>query len=156
VAPPDAAAIASALPPDVLKVAVFRRPSQDEVDEVLDWITPDLVQADARCPMTLPSGVELLPVYREGGALPDPGVMGLYEGPTSGNGARVDWIRARELRGRFPMVLAGGLDHGNVAEAIEVVDPFGVDVSSGVESAPGVKDPGLIAAFVAAARGGRV
>ena len=50
------------------------------------------------------------------------------------------------------MVLAGGLDPGNVGRAIQLLDPFGVDVSSGVEREPGLKDPRLMRAFVEAAK----
>jgi phosphoribosylanthranilate isomerase len=77
--------------------------------------------------------------------------------PTRGGaGVRFDWRHARVARERFPnraIVLAGGLDAGNVANAIAQVDPWAIDVASGVEVAPGVKDPGKLAAFVAAARG---
>lgn len=67
-----------------------------------------------------------------------------------GTGLKADWELAREAAIRLPqgMILAGGLTPANVAEAIAMVKPTGVDVSSGVESAPGVKDAGLIKAFV--------
>lgn len=68
-----------------------------------------------------------------------------------GGGIRADWSLAAELVGDAPLVLAGGLDPANVAEAILAVRPAGVDVSSGVES-HGVKDPGKIAAFIRAAK----
>ena len=73
-----------------------------------------------------------------------------------GSGKRLDWNLAREARERHPtrtFVLAGGLDPDNVAEALATVEPGAVDVASGVESAPGIKDPGKLAAFVAAVRG---
>lgn len=74
--------------------------------------------------------------------------------PTSagGSGVRADWAVATRLATGVPMILAGGLNPENVAEAIRTVRPLGVDVSSGVER-DGVKDAGLIAAFVDAARG---
>lgn len=70
-----------------------------------------------------------------------------------GTGEAVDWNRAAEIvrASKLPVVLAGGLTPDNVVEAIELVKPWGVDVSSGVETSPGVKDHGLIRAFVDAA-----
>jgi phosphoribosylanthranilate isomerase len=76
----------------------------------------------------------------------------LYEGAKSGQGETVDWSRAAKIAERGNMILAGGLGPDNVADAIRAVRPWGVDVSSGVESAPGQKDPRLIQAFITAAR----
>jgi len=69
-----------------------------------------------------------------------------------GNGLPFDWRLARDFSPRTAWLLSGGLDPANVAEAIALTGARGVDVSSGVESAPGLKDEGKIAAFVAAAR----
>ncbi|MCR9256533.1 MAG: phosphoribosylanthranilate isomerase [Alphaproteobacteria bacterium] len=69
-----------------------------------------------------------------------------------GNAERFDWSLVADLDLGIPWLLAGGLTPDNVAEAIRVTGCPGVDVSSGVESAPGVKDPELIRRFVAAAR----
>jgi phosphoribosylanthranilate isomerase len=68
-----------------------------------------------------------------------------------GEGVRADWSVAAALARRYPLLLAGGLDPGNVAAAVATARPLGVDVSSGVES-DGVKDGAKIAAFVAAAK----
>jgi phosphoribosylanthranilate isomerase len=76
----------------------------------------------------------------------------VYEGLSSGRGEKVDWQIAAGVAKKGRMILAGGLDVDNVVEAIETVMPWGVDVSSGVESAPGLKDADLIHAFVAAVR----
>ena len=76
----------------------------------------------------------------------------LLESARSGSGERADWREARTLGERHEVVLAGGLDADNVATAIAIARPFGVDVSSGVESTPGIKDPVRIARFVAVAR----
>jgi phosphoribosylanthranilate isomerase len=82
----------------------------------------------------------------------------LLDTPTpgkGGSGVAFDWSLARAARLRHParrLVLAGGLHPGNVAGAIAAVEPWAVDVASGVEAAPGVKDAGKLAAFVAAAR----
>lgn len=69
-----------------------------------------------------------------------------------GNGLSFDWRLLENLDPRFDFMLSGGLDPSNVAAAIRLTRPAGVDVSSGVERAPGVKDPDRIHAFVAAAR----
>lgn len=157
VSPESAARISSTLAATTLKVAVFLRPSQREVDQVLSIFQPDIVQADAGASLILPSGVGLLPVVRDNGAPLDsaawrPDSMVLYEGAVSGVGVRADWDLASGLAEDVRLVLAGGLNPENVGEAIRTVRPFGVDVSSGVEASRGIKDPDLISAFVAAAR----
>lgn len=101
--------------------------------------TPLRAQADARCETRPHESAHAQP------ALP---ARLLFEGPRSGAGERADWSAAMQLAARTQLVLAGGLNAANVAEAIRAVRPFGVDVSSGVESAPGVKDPDKIYAFV--------
>ncbi len=73
---------------------------------------------------------------------------GLY----GGTGLAGDWSLAAALAARAPILLAGGLNPDNVAEAIRQVHPWGVDVASGVESAPGVKDTPRVRAFVATAQ----
>ena len=76
--------------------------------------------------------------------LVDASVKGEY----GGTGVTVDWNIAAELAKRYPILLAGGLTPENVAEAVQRVQPWGVDVASGVEAAPGVKDLNKIKAFV--------
>jgi phosphoribosylanthranilate isomerase len=76
----------------------------------------------------------------------------LVRGEYGGTGVAADWIEAARLAGRFPVMLGGGLTPANVADAIRAVRPIGVDVSSGVEVRPGLKDHAKILAFVAAAR----
>jgi phosphoribosylanthranilate isomerase len=94
------------------------------------------------------------PAARVRHARPD---MGTELAPGRGGaGATFDWNLAREARERHPtanIVLAGGLTPDNVAGAIAHVEPWAVDVASGVEAGPGIKDAGKLAAFVAAVRG---
>ena len=70
-----------------------------------------------------------------------------------GQGQKWDWSLAVEAAQAHKIVLAGGLDPDNVADAVRAVRPFGVDTASGVESAPGIKDPDRILKFVREARG---
>lgn len=149
--PGQANAIAEGLPSGVLRVAVFRRPTPSEIDAVLGEFDADLVQADHESLV----GFEdrpLLPVYREPVTERPGHPRFLYEGARSGAGTRVDESEAARVARLGEMVLAGGLDPRNVGAAISAIRPFGVDVSSGVETAPGVKSPELISSFVAAAR----
>jgi phosphoribosylanthranilate isomerase len=70
-----------------------------------------------------------------------------------GTGRTIDWSAARHIAALRPTILSGGLNAGNVAAAIESVQPYGVDVSSGVESAPGVKDAARLKGFFEALNG---
>jgi phosphoribosylanthranilate isomerase len=136
-------------------VAVTRHPTRADLEEILAVFEPDILQSDAADlqALRLPAAPELLPVVRAGETLPralPPRI--LFEGPVSGAGVAADWQAAHELARRTEVVLAGGLTSGNVAAAIAAVRPFGVDVSSGVELRPGVKDPEKIAVFVRTVR----
>lgn len=156
IAPRDARALAAELPAGIGKVAVFRHPDAVLVAEVIETLEPDWVQTDAAdfSGLVLPSSCSALPVYRNGEA-PDAAATPtrlLFEGPVSGSGTTADWREARALAARVELILAGGLTPENVGDAIAAVRPWGVDVSSGVERAPGRKDPARIAEFVARAR----
>jgi len=78
------------------------------------------------------------------------------EGVPGGTGQTVDWELVRQAKLGAPLILSGGLNPDNVAEAIAVTLPFAVDVASGTESTPGVKDPALLQAFHEAVRGATV
>ncbi len=154
VTPEQARDACTAVPPDVRRVAVMLHPANEEWREVLDVFSPDVLQTDIEdfAALDVPDSVECWPVIREGrGETPLPPIF-VYEGAKSGAGQTVDWQRAADVTEQGLMILAGGLDAGNVARAIEEVQPFGVDVSSGVESAPGEKDPRLIQEFISAAK----
>jgi phosphoribosylanthranilate isomerase len=137
-------------------VAVTRQPNQQDIDQIVSIFNPDMLQTDAPDLqlLKLPSQLQRLPVFRGAPSDAGPGLPGriLFEGATSGTGALSDWTTASRLARRTELVLAGGLNPGNVAAAIQAVQPFGVDVSTGVEVRPGVKSPAEIANFVRAAR----
>ena len=153
--PGSAAALAGQVPAGVKTVAVTLHPAQGLVDEILAAFRPDLWQTDAQdfLGLDLPADIGRWPVYRDAAALPAalPSRL-LFEGARSGAGEVADWSQAAVLAGRTELILGGGLTPGNVARAVAPVRPFGVDVSSGVESAPGLKDPARIRNFMVAAR----
>jgi phosphoribosylanthranilate isomerase len=155
VTPQRAAELAKAVRGRIRCIAVTKHPEQSAVDEILAVFNPDVLQSDWEDLQTLrlPRALSLLPVVRSGRGEPAslPSRL-LFEGPVSGTGVPTDWRSARAVARRAQLVLAGGLSPANVAAAIAEVQPFGVDVSSGVESSPGVKSPEKIASFANAAR----
>ena len=153
----EARALAAAVPPGIEKVAVFLHPTQAEVDAAIDAVSPDWVQTDAAdlVALRLPARQRVLPVYRTDQPLPWQQNLPrrfLLESGRSGAGERADWGEAARLATVGELVLAGGLDAGNVAAAIAAVRPFGVDVSSGGGSMRGIKDSARVRGFVSAAR----
>ena len=153
--PVRAAALAGAVPASILRVAVTLHPSQALVDRVLAEFEPDVWQTDAADfeILQLPATIAQWPVWRSDSAPPRvPPPRLLYEAGASGVGAKADWRVAAELAQHCGLILGGGLDAANVGAAIRAVRPYGVDVSSGVERAPGSKDPAMIRAFIEAAR----
>jgi len=154
VTPQQAARLTASVPSSVKRVAVMLHPSNEDWQQVLKTFSPDVLQSDADdfSMLDVPTSIERWPVYREGGIKPSADIPYVFEGPKSGQGETVDWSQAARLAVRGNMILAGGLGATNVAEAIATVRPYGVDVSSAVESAPGQKDSNLIRAFISAAR----
>lgn len=156
--------IRDALPPFVQTVALFVNPDAAQVAQVIGRVKPSLLQfhgeeSPAFCgefgvpyvkACRVREGVDLLeylrPFSRASAWLLDSHVA-----EYGGVGERFDWSLAPAQRER-PLILSGGLAPGNVREAIRRVRPWGVDVSSGVESAKGIKDAGKIAAFIAEVR----
>lgn len=92
----------------------------------------------------IPESVDEFAINQPPAFLLDASVKGVY----GGSGVTTDWDKAAELANKYPFFLAGGLTPENVAEAIRRVKPWGVDVASGVESAPGKKDAKKMARFV--------
>lgn len=156
----QARAICKALPLDVLKVGVFRDAGMVEISEVLRACDLDMLQFHGReraefCEtFGLPylKSVDLDRADEGGG---HPGCFALLAdapGHRGGTGVACDWNLAAGLASRRRLVLAGGLHPGNVSAALRRVRPFGVDVASGVEQAPGLKDPALLSNFIREAK----
>jgi phosphoribosylanthranilate isomerase len=167
---PVARAIARALPPAVLRVGVFVDAEREELARTADEAELDLLQLHGEEPperfcglprrawKALRVGPGFAPAEADRYAGRAAGLVldARVEGAPGGTGHAFDWSLARGVRDRCGfLVLAGGLTPETVAEAIRAVRPHGVDVSSGVESAPGRKDPAKVRAFVEAARSAR-
>jgi phosphoribosylanthranilate isomerase len=155
VSPTEARRLAAPARGRVCCVAVMLHPTAAEVGEVMQDFAPDALQTDLadEAMLSLEAIRIWWPVLRSGLALPTllPRRV-LFEGPVSGVGEAADWTMARSLASTTQLILAGGLHSGNVATAIRAVQPFGVDVSSGIESLPGRKCATRIHEFVRAAR----
>jgi phosphoribosylanthranilate isomerase len=151
----------SVLPPVPVKVAVFGR-----VDRPVPKGLFDVVQGVEWEVFPEPSPKRIHAIRLRPGQKPQDVVDTLVhanlvvldafsQSGWGGTGERIDWELAAEVvkLSHTPIMLAGGLTPENVAEAVARVKPFGVDVSSGVEERPGVKDIGKVRAFVQAAKG---
>lgn len=166
IAPEDAARITAGESEDIWRVGVFVDASDDEMRQAIRIARLDFVQLHGDEPPALCGAVprpvfkalrlapgttvkqaeELAEPYTGFILLIDARVEGLY----GGTGEATDWEVAAALSTQHQVVLAGGLRADNVAAAVERVDPWAVDVSSGVEAAPGRKDPDKLAAFARA------
>jgi phosphoribosylanthranilate isomerase len=160
--------IRDALPPFVQSVALFVNPDAAQVAQVLGRLRPGALQFHgdetaqfcsqfgvpwikaARVKSGVSTGVDLLEYLRPfSGAMA--WLLDSHVEAYGGVGESFDWSLVPAARER-PMILSGGLARNNVAEAVRRVRPWGVDVSSGVESAKGIKDAAKIAAFIAEVR----
>jgi len=162
VEPEAAARIIAALPDSVTAVGLFVNETPERIREVAAKTGITTVQLHGDEPASY-AGLVAMPVLR---------AIGLDRGAETaswpaetiflvdaadpvrrgGTGVTIDWKSAAALARSCRLVLAGGLTPENVAEAIAVVDPYGVDVSSGVEDAPGIKNADKVARFLASAR----
>lgn len=161
----QARSIAAAMPPFVSTVALLMDDEPDFVRAVVDAVQPDFLQfhgseTDAWCAqfgrpflkaVAMGEGAAALSRLRDypraAGLLLD----GHGLGEPGGSGKAFDWS-LMPASARQPLILAGGLHSGNVAQAIGLARPWAVDVASGIESAPGIKDAAQLAAFMAAVR----
>lgn len=165
--PEDAFEVMSALPPFVASVGVFKDidvdgfadiegvcPTQytqfhgDEDVATVKGCGPDVIKAVKFDPQTIARDLLKWASLDEVSAV-------LVDAPTPGAGVKFDWCELEPHMGLItkPIILAGGLTPENVAEAVRVLRPYAVDVSSGVESERGVKDVGRIRAFCQAVDG---
>lgn len=150
------------IPPFIARVAVFKNPDRESARAALNAGIFSAVQsehADAALFAELAPDLPFIHVHRvrdgvaEGLVRGDPDdQLRLIEGPRSGVGEAVDWSIPARYAHHHRVILAGGLNPDNIAEAIQCVRPFAVDVSSGVESSPGQKDPKKILAFLTTTR----
>lgn len=160
VSPASAVELRDALPPFVETVALFVNPAREEVEDVLRTVRPSILQFHGEetpefCARfgtpwlkacRVRAGVDLLEYLRAyvgaAGWLADAFVEGY-----GGAGQSFDWALIPAERER-PLILSGGLTRDNVGQAIRMVKPWAVDVSSGVESTKGIKDAAKIVAFI--------
>jgi phosphoribosylanthranilate isomerase len=157
--------IVAALPPFVATVALFMDDEANLVRQVLDEVGPTLLQfhgdeSDGWCAQFGHPFLKAIAMGEGAAALPRlhdyPHATGLLldghaAGEAGGSGKAFDWsLLPGELA--QPLILAGGLHAGNVGDAVRTAHPWAVDVASGVESAPGIKDPLRLEAFIRAVR----
>jgi phosphoribosylanthranilate isomerase len=160
-----AAEVVRTLPPFVTPVALFVDPDAAEVRRVIAGVRPQLLQfhgdetAEFCAGFGLPyikavrvrPGVDLLQYAQQYRAAKGLLLDAFVEGNHGGTGAAFDWaLIPRDFP--LPLILAGGLDPGNVGEAVRRVRPWAVDVSSGVEASKGIKDAAKVAAFIRGVR----
>jgi phosphoribosylanthranilate isomerase len=160
-APDEAAALAAGLPPEVWKVGVFVDESPEAVLRTAGQVGLDIAQLHgSESEEQYPRGIRVWKAIRMVGqafSLPTagPAEAVVLDGPASGQSFDWTWLRRPErpqqAEGLPHVILAGGLDAGNVREAIEQVRPWGVDACSRIESSPGRKDHFKMAAFLKAA-----
>ncbi len=156
--------IVAVLPPFVATVGLFVNEAPERIREVTDYCALDVVQLHGDelphdCDFAPRRVIKALRVrdgeslagqesFRVSALLLDTWVAGSY----GGTGETFNWDVAAAVARRRPVILAGGLTPENVAEAVRVASPYGVDVSSGVERAPGKKDPQKVSDFIRAVR----
>ena len=160
VTPEEAKAIVDGLSLRPTIVGVFIDQDANEVREIAEFVGLDLLQLHGSEPPGYDAGRPVMKVLKvkhgqipDTGAWPDPIMLDSWSADQrGGTGQTWDWDSARELLASRKVFIAGGLQPGNVSKVVSAFKPYGVDVSSGVESAVRVKDPDKVRAFVHAVR----
>jgi phosphoribosylanthranilate isomerase len=160
VTPEEARGIVDGLSLRPTIVGVFIDQDPDEVRQIGDFVGLDLLQLHGSEPPGYDAGRPVMKVLKvkdgqipDAGAWPDPIMLDSWSADQrGGTGQTWDWESARELLATRRVFIAGGLQPGNVSKVVTAFKPYGVDVSSGVESAVRVKDPDKVRAFVHAVR----
>ncbi len=149
----EAREVFAGVPPGILRVVVSHTDSVEGLSECLA-ANPDALQLSQPIAVPPSAGVAVIRVVAPGDPVPVDCAMVIVDG-SHGRGRPYDPTYAREVAASspVPVLLAGGLSPENVGAAIREIRPFGVDVASGVEAAPGVKDHARLRAFVRAAKG---
>jgi phosphoribosylanthranilate isomerase len=146
-------------PREIRFVGVFANQPVEEIDRIVRHAGLDVVQlhGDESAEEVAAMRVPVIKAFRVGDELSEPVGYGaarwyLFDAAhgarLGGTGTTFDWSLVRDLSEEKPFFLAGGLTPDNVGEAIRTVRPFGVDVASGVESAPGIKEQEKVRAFI--------
>ena len=160
VTPEEARAIVDGLSLRPTIVGVFIDQDPDEVRQIGDFVGLDLLQLHGSEPPGYDAGRPVMKVLKvkdgqipDAGPWPDPIMLDSWSADQrGGTGQTWDWESARELLSTRRVFIAGGLQPGNVSKVVSAFKPYGVDVSSGVESSVRVKDPDKVRAFVHAVR----
>jgi phosphoribosylanthranilate isomerase len=140
------------IPKEIWKVGIFVNEAPARIEEIGRAVGLDIAQLHGNeTPDRLPQGLRVWKAFRvTDGQLPEPmqsTEATLLDGP--GSGKTFDWSLARSFPGK--LIIAGGLDEHNVQDAVAITQPWGVDVSSGIEIAPGRKDHARMKKFIEAA-----
>ena len=160
-----ARAIIRKLPPFVTTVGLFVNETAECIETAYRYCGLDAVQLHGNEPPNIINNLkdiktikafriqnekDITPItkYKPNAILLD----GYSENKMGGTGTTFDWKIVRKLKTSIPIIVAGGLTHLNVSQAIQIVKPYGVDVSSGVETKPGQKDKRLIKEFIDAVK----
>tara|TARA_E500000331_G_scaffold138353_2_gene135191 strand:- start:123302 stop:123889 length:588 start_codon:yes stop_codon:yes gene_type:complete len=155
VSPEKALSLCKNLPKKLIKVAVTKNPSKKLFKEIINIFKPDWIQGEANDLLSskILNKSSILPVFRDSQPIIHtyPSRI-LYEGENSGKSEIANWGKAAKISERTQLILAGGLNLTNIEKAIKIVSPWGVDISSGVESKLGIKDPKKISAFISLVR----